>query len=306
MPLFSLEELETIKRTSISSNCSYFTWLIFGGSARNFVRGVPATKTSILPVVNDAMEYFFKDTTYKKDFPEAWSKALMILSEDFMIEGEYSMNVINSIMLHRLENHQMIWASKFMAYLAGVILDDNETSLRNLLQSVLGRKVGDVVFESLAHRQLTSSKKPFKILERFKKFSPKTPNYKEVVNFNLPVALIRSIDDVAFLKEGFYGLPVFENFPLVDAIIQPNILIQFTNSPEYHKGAANKLSEIRSLLLERNQTNHKMIFVIPVENVQTFKYQSDLNIPQFITVNQQVTSVKGLMNSDQLEKYKGK
>ena len=138
----------------------------------------------------------------------------------------------------------------------------------------------------------------------FKKYSRgQKPDYNLFVNFNLPVACIRSIDDMKSLKAGYYGLPVFDNFPLVDAIIQPNILVQYATSPEDHKGAVNKLESIRNNLLEKDPTKHMMIFVIPIENIETFKFQTDLDILQFVTTSSQVASVAALMDSCQLEKY---
>lgn len=37
-----------------------------------------------------------------------------------------------------------------------------------------------------------------------------------------------SIDEIESLENGGYGLPYASNFPLIDAVIQPNILLQFT------------------------------------------------------------------------------
>jgi hypothetical protein len=298
MSLFSLNELIAIKKPSITDECAYFLWLVFGGSARNFDNLTPSGNF-ILPVVNDAMEYFFKDTEYKQAFP----KVLVVMSKEFIKQGDDSINVINSIMSHRIDDQQKIWASKFMAYLAGVILDSKEISLWNMLETMLGSKVGGVVFESLAHKLLTSSTEPTKIMPLFKKYSREKPDYNLIVNFNLPITFIRSIDDMKSLKAGYYGLPVFDNFPLVDAVIQPNILVQYATSPEDHKGAVNKLESIRNNLLEKDPEKHMMIFVIPIENIKTFKFQNDLDILQFVTSSSHVASVTALMDPYQLEKY---
>jgi hypothetical protein len=56
------------------------------------------------------------------------------------------------------------------------------------------------------------------------------------------------------------------NFPLIDAVIQPNLLLQFTTAKR-HEGAVDKLDVIRSKL-SANREDHMMIFV--VDNVRDF------------------------------------
>jgi len=115
------------------------------------------------------------------------------------------------------------------------------------------------------------------------------------VDFHRSIMLIRSIEDIEGLSSNHYGLPIFGNFPLVDAIIQPNILIQFTISPTGHKGAVDKLEDIRSQL-KGNSKDHMMVFVIPHGNKDTFKYQRDLeSIHQYVTLDDPTASAEVLM-----------
>jgi hypothetical protein len=51
------------------------------------------------------------------------------------------------------------------------------------------------------------------------------------------VVALRSIDDIGVLPAGSYGLPQDPNFPLVDAIVQPDLLLQMIISEKKHKGA---------------------------------------------------------------------
>jgi hypothetical protein len=53
------------------------------------------------------------------------------------------------------------------------------------------------------------------------------------------------------------GLPIFSTFPAVDAIIQPNILIQVTTSPKKHSCSIVELTNIRSQLLEKDKNSKK-------------------------------------------------
>jgi hypothetical protein len=142
-------------------------------------------------------------------------------------------------------------------------------------------------FECLGHRKLTTCKNAFNL-------SPLVPksardvvnNYPNIkMNFNFPIERMRTFGDVAELHDKHYGLPIVSNFPLVDAVIQPHTLIQFTIARNYHKGAVELLPDLRSKLREKDQTKHIMIFVVPEENMNSFKYQKDLkDIKQYIMI----------------------
>eukprot|EP01040_Poterioochromonas_malhamensis_P003125 gene3125-3326_t len=95
-------------------------------------------------------------------------------------------------------------------------------------------------------------------------------------NWNLPqlrLQKFRRQEDIARLSEGVYGIPYRSNFPLVDAVIQPNILINFTIA-KLHKGANAELESLRGYLLEKDREEHKFIWM--VEDAETFCKQDGL------------------------------
>mmetsp|Transcript_27624 Transcript_27624/g.46718 ORF Transcript_27624/g.46718 Transcript_27624/m.46718 type:complete len:82 (-) Transcript_27624:259-504(-) len=56
-----------------------------------------------------------------------------------------------------------------------------------------------------------------------------------------------------------------------------------TVSEDRHKGAVNRLEDIRAGLFEKDPSKHMMVFVVPKKNIKSFKYQEDLSdIPQFV------------------------
>mmetsp|Transcript_27623 Transcript_27623/g.46716 ORF Transcript_27623/g.46716 Transcript_27623/m.46716 type:complete len:82 (-) Transcript_27623:259-504(-) len=56
-----------------------------------------------------------------------------------------------------------------------------------------------------------------------------------------------------------------------------------TFSEKRHKGAVNSLEEIRAGLSGKDPSKHMKVFVVPEENITSFKYQEDLSdIPQFV------------------------
>jgi hypothetical protein len=107
---------------------------------------------------------------------------------------------------------------------------------------------------------------------------------RKLVPFTFPehVVRLRNVEDIRNLPNQRYGLPVTSNFPLVDAIVQPNVLLQMTVSAERHKGAVDRLEDIRAGLSEKDRSKHMMVFVVPKKNFNSFKYQDNLPIPQFV------------------------
>ena len=92
---------------------------------------------------------------------------------------------------------------------------------------------------------------------------------------------------------------------MVDAIIQPDILINFTEDPNGHKGATDKLEAIREQLRERDKNKHKMVFVIPTSSRETFKYQVGLgDIKQFICFPDPSVTFETLMTPAERQRLK--
>ena len=98
-------------------------------------------------------------------------------------------------------------------------------SLWDELNKLLGGGGKGLIFETLGHMKLTQSNKEC-MAKPLRKRGRKVVKLK----FNLNKVLTRSVDDIAALEDGCYGLPIFGNFMLVDAIIKPNTLLHFTVS----------------------------------------------------------------------------
>jgi hypothetical protein len=144
------------------------------------------------------------------------------------------------------------------------------------------------LFERQAHEAIYGNLKAGcdYLLENLK--SPKTKNknctLKSAVKRKV---LIRKIEDIALLTEEDYGLPIISNFALVDAIIQPDYMLQMTLS-DSHKGAVTKLADIQSKL---KGSAHKMVFVLDAEkNYDKFKYVNDLSAVNQYKVRELLTA----------------
>ena len=138
-------------------------------------------------------------------------------------------------------------------------------------------------FETIAHKKLILSKQSFELTPLHEKYKRGVSTSRIPFDCASRVVHLRRIEDISVLPEDCYGLPVERNFPLVDAIVPPATLLQMTVCKEKHKGAVDRLDEIRRQLPEKNFSKHRIVFVVPPENVKSFKYQKDLGgINQFV------------------------
>jgi hypothetical protein len=97
------------------------------------------------------------------------------------------------------------------------------------------------------------------------------------------------------------------NFPFIDAIIQPDTLIQFTVLPIKHKDSSKNLPGIRAQL-HAPPDQHRLIFVIPRENIKTFRFHANLKeIRQFLCLAEtSVVHETSLMNKNEKEAWKAR
>ena len=215
----------------------------------------------------------------------------MDVSAKLLAARDPNFQTVNSMMRHIPPDRVPIWASRFMEFLAAGILECQNLGIVHELKRMIGEGGLGCLFEARGHRKLLLSGVSF-LLKPLLKQMPEDKPLFESMTFDLSVVRFRIIEEISKLPEGHYGLPMTNNFPLIDAIIQPNILIQFTTSPRDHKGSTASLAAIRDALHEKNPIKHRMVFVIPRENISTFRFCSGLaDICQFMCTDE--PSVEG-------------
>jgi len=190
------------------------------------------------------------------------------ISEDCNRIGEVSSSTFLGIMM---ENMKM----------------SKDANVIETLASIIGASGMGFGFEYVAHQDILKSNKPYFCVPLQQ--SSTESSIKEIQLGNKRKVLIRSIEDIGSLRIGEYGLPTTPNFPLVDAIIPPNILLQMTTSDK-HYGAVNRLSDIaKALKIQINKLI--MIFVTPKESFKNFKFVDKLtNVrQQYVTLSTQST-----------------
>jgi hypothetical protein len=280
MPVFSFLDLQSIQPADMNDCCAEFRHDVYGGSARNFIPP-KLLPFDVLPVVDETLSRMFPDV--KESYNDEWNIVARDVSAQLTRRAVDKQAIVNSMMWHMLPGGSKTWASKFMEWLAAAIVDDRTADIVDELERVIGRAGLGILFETIGHRKLLGSPVPFLLKPLSASLPPTKPAF-ESAQFNLSVVRLKTVDDIAKLPNGTYGVPFTNTFPVADAIIQPDTIVQFTISPEKHKGSQEQLTEIRKHLWA-SPNDHRIIFVIPPENINTFRYHPQLaDIRQLVCV----------------------
>jgi len=306
MPLFSFEELGYVLPPGTSMVCNHFRYEVFGGSARNVLARQRRPDAVILPVVDETMTMLFPDIK-TGDFA-AWEEAAKQVSDRLLTSKDSHGNsmTVSSMMWHMQPSTHKRWASKYMEWLATAIVDRRTTDVYEELNRIITSSGVGFLFESIGHRKLLMNTADVLLKPLFAS-KPDEELHFETARFNLSVVRFKTIDEIGSLPDGTYGLPMTPKFPLIDAVIQPDTLIQFTVSPIKHKGSSQSLSGIRAQL-HAPPDQHRLIFVIPRENIETFRFHTDLKeIRQFLCLAEtSVVHKSSLLNANEKKAWKAR
>jgi len=278
MPMWCFEELVAVSPFSIDEN--KIRYAIFGGSARNFL-GIAQDNplTESYGYVLKMMEWFFEEEKNSKVLPEERWNCI----SQYLIRCLFSSNnkerdntsiAVKALMWHTDNCQEFFYASRFMALLAQHILSQHESSLKEALKAIVGASGIGFCFEYLGHKEMLRCEHEYDVHGKGQGNS----------NFvwecpQLRLQKFRSAEDISNLRVGTYGIPFRSNFPLIDAVVQPDILINFTIA-KFHKGAHFALEKLRGNLLEKDRQKHKFIWM--VEDPKNFPKQDGLEgIKQF-------------------------
>ena len=268
MPVFTYEEILRIKPADMDDCIAEFRYDIFRGSARDFKRGYSETNY-IQPVVTETLTLLFPDI--KEQHHDSWTSACRQVSLPFIgISNDgYTTRANVFKMLHTQPDSSSVRASEVMKWLSAAIIDECE------LERFIGKSGVGNMFRVIGHRKLLTSTVPYLLKPLSASMPPTMPTFFKM-NFNLPVNRLKAVDDIQRLPIATHGLPIRINFPIVDAIIQPDTILQFTKSPEQHNGELEQLSKIRAQL-QAPTRDHRIIFIIPAKNIETFRHNPHLS-----------------------------
>jgi hypothetical protein len=265
-----LDELKQVRHPEWTDGEVEFLHTVFGGRVRN-VLGGDFHAISEDDEIEETAKWFFGNIV-KNAYPTSWNRALQLIRDTIRdAKGKTTRDelaiqtslfwVVNS------STGNSGFSSTFLKFVAGRMKEKMEVNLWNELSKLVGGSGQGLWFEAVGHMKLTQTEKEFtaKILR-------KGGRKQLTMAFNIPKVLVRSVDDVATLADHRYGLPIFGNFMLVDTIVKPNIMLQFTVGESHgHVDDIGKWATIRANLGGLRK-NDKLIFVIPATNFAKFAH----------------------------------
>lgn len=255
---------------------------MFGGSARNFKLQIDTTADDnalqrtpevFFKIVEDTISWFFGGREISVD-RETWNVTIRLIRKTIVeqlscIDDLSDPQAFTGMFYHTHSTGYHSWATTFLKCLAGKIIDMRVLNLSEKLRQLIGEAGMGVAFESLGHETLVKSNVEHRAISIIKYQKPK----EAVLKVPSRIEIFRAAGDISSLPRGVYGVPVNGNFPCVDAVIQPNTLLQFTTSNR-HPGNEH-IDGIRANLLERDKKNHRLIFVVPKELLNMFSKQEN-------------------------------
>ena len=272
----SYEELVAMNNGKLHIDELRFRFEVFGGNARHVLKMKMCNVE--LPEVSEILSVFYPEV--KSAHVDWWLNVCHYICNESTATDSTAHDLAHSISLYRhsVRGGIHVWSSKTMELIATVLAESGNISVLESLRQIFGSSGLGNAFEYHGHKRIIEAS----VLRVYKIDSKSNRLSSSCEDVSINIANIRrlwNITSIGELERNEYGLPINSTFPLVDAIIQPNILIQFTTSTS-HLGAVNKLGDIRSLLIEKD--NAMMIFVVPSNILKEFKFQPKLDIPQYV------------------------
>lgn len=289
------EALEIAKTSGIDEEEMTFRYDVFGGNAWLLTSAILENQIygNLQTLVANEMDSYFKDVHTNAGVPVkvAFGSRWEIIRELIVNEcihaacGSefYAELTCKSMFQHMIVSDEVVihgvWASGFMKSLGAAILEESSESGLTQLQNILSKSNSafGAVFERCAHQKIFESlrarrKLPIQRLQENQCVAG--GHLSQVVSRKV---IIRSVEDISKLSVGDYGILDIPDFPLVGAIIKPNIILHMYagDGPDHNsENLMETLQKIQKMLGGRC-ADHMMVFVINSEN-QQFRLQGDL------------------------------
>lgn len=308
--LWSLDELRAARPPKWSEEMVAFRYAVFGGSARNaFARRTRGPRNR--DVENWMKTYFASSPAVNPDDAEwrsHWNSALGVITQSITNAGETpapgstDIRSYSSMTVHRDSGGMPRWASDFMRSLVGHLCESNKAIFWETAMERLGanESAEGVLFESRCHNIIIHLRPLLRLRngDCARMGLPQDMNHIRFVDLaplltpsatSAPVFHISDTSCVVQVPLGSYGWPAKCNFPVIDAVIQPSIVLQFTVS-KTHGVNTDRLREIRAGLQEQDTSKHMLIFVVPATMLKSFKIPTNVDVPMFVSTLDNATA----------------
>ena len=250
-------------------------------------------ESSYYTVVYDAFLWLFGDDFVPRDVESSSARqrmgawAIDIIVDKLESAASPSTNTDSSFFKHYLVNEDCAkktecFVSTFMSFIAASLQKNYDQTIMSSLMKLFGPSGIGNAFEITAHSKLLASNKINHWCVGVDGILVELPLG------NRSKVLVRTIEDLTALDKGQYGFPTICNFPLVDAVLPPDIALNMTIG-KTHRGAASKLNNITDALgINSNQL--KMVFVVPYNSISEFTFPNDLgNVQLFLTTADEIS-----------------
>ena len=279
MPAWSFDELLFVN-PDISE--ARFLFNVFGGCARYF-KPVGQERDRVDDYIQRNAEWFFgPDLEMERPFVWRWAlDAIRTRIDKIAASSGGSLATPDIVAISSLfrDPHIQIpgtntyttgYTSRFLQFLAGCMEDEADATLWNSLKGIFGASGQGNAFESIGHKTLVRTEQPF-IATNLKGKKVRNHRTFEGSFFQMPRKLFRDVKDIKGLKDGQYGIPLACNFALVDAVVQPNTLLQFTTAETHGKPSDEEKYKTLRKQLHGKKDTHKLIFIVKKERMDKFK-----------------------------------
>jgi len=292
-------------KPQISEEEFQFKYWVFGGSARLLsIFTKEEVSEEIKEFVETEMSDFFDGVTteantrggslsLKEAFPTTWESTCRLIASrlTFRDRGTLSAEVVKQSMFeHMLQGDEYDWASSFMKYLAGAIVDGHNKAFLSELRTLFNNSNAALgaAFERSAIKEILANLRDgqaYSCVNLKKGKAAKVKSWELKGKLTRKV-IINKIEDIGNMRKGEVGVPSIVNFALVDLVYKKAndeliLFNMFYGDGRTHRGAVDRLKDIRHRKHNGNNDKDKMIFVLKAENT-AFVYQEDLkDIDQF-------------------------
>lgn len=295
MPSLQLEEM-SILFPLLSAEAVQFKFDIVGGNPRVIHQDEEvAPESNFYHVVLGAVVWMFGDE-YQPSEAEVqspqqtlgkWAINVVVSAIELAVqESGSSSSMTDSSLFREFVVHGGYkkkieqFSSRFLGYVAAKLTEAGDANLLTSLKALFGAGGMGSAFEFTAHAKIISE------VEDHWCYSS-TGRYEQFALGKRRTALIRNVADIANLRPCDYGLPTVCNFPIVDAVLPPDLALQMTIS-DRHEVSAEKLADIRAGMIVNETFN--IVFVVPDRIVPDFTFPKNLgDTRMWITVPGKVT-----------------
>jgi len=168
------------------------------------------------------------------------------------------------------------YSSVFLGHLSEKLQKSFEGSILSRLHELFGASGMGNAFEYISHAQLVETDEMHWCLSS-------SGDCCQLALGNRRKKLIRNIGDIGNIHDGDYGLPTICNFPILDAILPPNIGLQMTIGSS-HRGSVRRLPEILAML-NLSAADFTIVFIVPEDVLAHFNFPRNLGeVNLYVTV----------------------